>query len=914
MKFYFSLALIFLSNLVFSQQFEVTGKVVDEEGQPLESATVYLEKAVDSSLVTYTISENDGSFRLTGRSSGTTKTNLIVSFAGYKPHRQTVELKAGNIELPAISMDIQDNELAEVMVTATRAPITIKKDTLEFNADSFTTRQDANLEELMKKLPGVEVDNDGNITVNGKPVSRILVNGEEFFGNDPKIATKNLPKEIINKIQVTDTKTKSEEFTGKAGDPDNKTVNITIKEDKNQGYFARATAGGGTDERYELSGIGNYYKDDLRLTVLASSNNINTSGFSYDEVFGMMGRTAGRNVFGGGSGGITKAETAGLNFVNKWERESDIELSADYLFERGDTQTRTVVARENFLPDSLYYTNSEQSSNLLNDSHNASVRFEIEFDSLTRLSIRPGMDADFGHSYRGRTAESLDEDLNLVNSTETSQDEELNNVGFSNNIDFIRRFGSRGSYLQLEFSNDHSRQKNDNFYYSETMFYEDEEARTEIQDQYIDEDENENQYSFEVSKRSVLADQFFLDVSYDFNYENSTNKRYVYESDDAGNNYNQLNELLSSDFEVTSRRHIPNIGLNYEGDIWRVNTEVGLLHTSLENSNYLAETSFDNTYDNLFLEAGIRYEIERSKSLSIRYNTNVDIPSIRQLQPVVDRTSPLNIVVGNPELEPTYRQSINLNYRNFDFSTRSGIFSWMNFDFYKNNVVQVSTVEDGRRTTTYTNVNGAMSANMGAFYNKQYKNENRTFRYNLGFSANYNKSIGFINGVKFTSNQYSVSPRLRLSYEIEELLNIEPNYQPTWNKTAYDISVDRNEEFTNHRAGLEITTYWPENVVFGNDISYNYFGIVSPGFDNTSILWNMSLGYEFLDENAIIKLKFYDLLDQNIDTRRQIGDDYIQDVSSLILTRYAMLSFTYKIKNFGGGSGPDQGRGRGYRR
>ncbi|MDT0675596.1 outer membrane beta-barrel protein [Autumnicola musiva] len=908
MKFYLSLALIFVSGFAFSQQFEVTGKVVDEEGQPLEAATVYLEKAADSSLVTYTISEKDGGFQLTGRTSGATRTNLIISFAGYQPYRQSLELQSGNLELPQINMEIQDNELDEVMITATSPPISVKRDTLEFNADSFTTRQDANLEELMKKLPGVEVDNEGNITVNGKPVSRILVNGEEFFGNDPKIATKNLPKEIISKIQVVNTKTKSEEFTGKAGDPDNKTVNITIKEDKNQGYFARATAGGGTDDRYELSGIGNYYKDDLRLTVLGASNNINTSGFSYDEVFGMMGRTAGRNIFGGGGGGITKAETAALNFVNKWKEEKEIELSADYLFERGDTETRTVVARENILPDSRYFTNSEQSSNVLNDEHNANIGFEIEFDTLTRLSVQPRMNINTGQNNRSRIAESLDENQDLINSTETSDNEEFNNVDFSNDIDFIKRFGSRGSYLQLEFSNDHNRRENDNFYYSESMFYENGEAVTEIQDQYIDEDAKQNSYSFEVSKRSVLADQFFLDISYDFDYENSTNKRYVYEGDDADESFDQLNELLSSDFEVTSRRHTPNVGLNYEGDVWRVNTEVGLLNTSLENSNYLEKTSFDNTYNNLFLEARVRYEIERSKSFSIRYDTDVDIPSIQQLQPVVDRTNPLNIVVGNPELEPTYRQSINIDYRNFDFATRSGVFSWLNFDFTNNNVVSVTTVdEDLVRTTTFTNVDGAMGANMGVFYNKQYKKEARTFRYNVGVSGNYSKNVGFTNAVKFNSERYSVSPRVRLSYEIEELLNIEPNYELTFNKTEYGANPDRNEDFLNHRIGFETTTYWPENVVFGNDISYNYSGNVSPGFDNTSILWNMSLGYEFLDDNAIIKVKVYDLLDQNIDTRRIIGDDYIQDVSSLILTRYAMLSFTYKISNFGGNSGPGRG-------
>ena len=191
-----------------------------------------------------------------------------------------------------IKMELATNELGEVTVVSERAPVTVKSDTLEFNAASFNTRQDANLEEVMKKLPGVEVDAQGNITVNGKPVSRILVNGKEFFGNDPKIATKNLPKEIIDKIQVVDTKTKSEEFTGKAGNPDDKTINVTIKEDKNRGYFARATAGGGTDDRYELSGIANYFKDDLRVSVLASSNNINSAGFSFDEVYDMMGGRA----------------------------------------------------------------------------------------------------------------------------------------------------------------------------------------------------------------------------------------------------------------------------------------------------------------------------------------------------------------------------------------------------------------------------------------------------------------------------------------------------------------------------------------------------------------------------------------------------------------------------------------------
>jgi len=902
----FPFLFIFIQTLT-AQNFEIKGKVLDQEGRPLESATVFVEKITDSSLVTYTVSENDGSFLISGKTEAE-KLNFIISFSGFKPYYRQIKI-VEEIKMGEISMETETNDLSEVIVTANRAPITIKKDTLEFNADSFNTRPDANLEELLKKLPGVEVDTEGNVTVNGRPVSRFLVNGEEFFGDDHRIATKNLPKEIIDKIQVMDTKTKAQEFTGRPGDPDNKTVNVTIKKDKNKGYFARATAGGGTDGRYELSGIGNYFKNDLRVSVLGSSNNINSSGFSYDEVYGMMGRSAARNISGGNGGGITKAETGGINFVNKWD--DDIKLSSDYFFGRNDTERSTTVARENILPDSRYFTNSDDKSNLLNDSHRAHARFEVEFDTLTRLSVRPRFNSNYGTSYRSRFSESLDENRNLINNSTSLSNEQLESENFSNDIDFIKRFGSRGAYLQLEFSNDHSRQRNDNFYYSESMFFKESDVVTEIQDQYIDEDENKNEYSFEVSKRSVLAPQFFLDVSYDFNYSNSTNKRFVYEAENGDGAYNILNSVLSNDFDVTSKRHTPKLGLNYEGDNWRINTDVGLLHTSLENENFLEETSFDNAYNNLFIRARVRYEIERSKSLSLRYYTNADIPSIRQLQPVVDCTNPLHIVVGNPELRPSYRQRINFDYRNFDFATRSGFSSWINMSFTDNNVVSVTIVdEDLVRNTTYANVNGSKSANVGASFNKQIKDEKTEFRYSIRLNTSYNKNVGFINAVKYNAESYSISPNIGFTYAIEGLFEINPNYGLSYNNISYDINPDRDEEVINHRLGLGVTSYWPKNVVFGNDISYNYFGNVSPGFDNTSILWNLSLGYKFLNDDATIKVNVYDLLDQNVDTRRIIGDDYIQDTRSLILKRYAMLSFTYKLGNFGGSPHGEGRRGR----
>ena len=909
MRNYFSLLLLFISAVSFAQEFEITGKITDPENAPLESATVYVERIADSTLVSYTISEKDGKFLLKGNTDAE-KLNLFVSYAGFNPHKQEVTIQKKQ-DIGNISMTVLDNALDEITVTGNRAPIAVKQDTLEFNANSFNTRQDANLEELMKKLPGVEVSSDGSITVNGKPVSRILVNGKEFFGNDPKIATKNLPKEIIDKIQVVDTKTKSEEFTGKAGDSENKTINIELKEDKNKGWFSRLTAGGGTDDRYELSGIANYFKDDMRVSVLASSNNINSSGFSFDEVFDMMGGNARSIRFNsngsfsingngfGNNNGITKSETAGFNFVNDWD--NDMELSTDYFYGRNDTETRTRVERENILPDSRYFTNSLSSSNLVNNSHRANLRYEVEFDTLTKLSISPRFNANVGTSYRNRDEQTLDANMVLQNSTLVDETEDLNSADFSNNINFIKRFGDRGSYLQLDVDHSHSKQDNENIYFSQSTFL-NEPDRNNIQDQFIDQDENTNSFGAGISKRSVLADKLFLDLNYNFSTQKNSNTRNVFDA--VNGEYTNFNEFLSNDFEFSSFKHTPNAGVNYEGEKWRISSDVGLLNTTLKTENFISDVRFDNTYNNLFVDADVRYSPERSKSISFGYSTNADVPSIRQLQPVVDRTNPLNIIVGNPELRPTFNQRFNFNYRNFDFATRSGFFAYSYFNFTNNQVVATSSVTDFVRTTTYTNVDGVVSGNLGASYSKSFKKDARQLRMRLGVNSGYNHNVGFINAVKYNSDQFTVSPSFRLTYSIDEVFEINPSYSVTFNDIQYDINSGRDQNYANHNVSLETTTYWPKNVVFGNDISYNNYGNVAPGFDATSILWNMSLGYQFLKDNATLKVKVYDLLDQNVDTRRLVGDDYIQDVNNLVLKRYAMLSFTYKISSFGGEKAP----------
>lgn len=905
MKLFFITVFTLFTGIVSAQEFTITGTVKDTANVPLEAATVYLETVADSTLVTYVITDRDGTFQLEG-SSSKKKMNLYISYTGYGTIKKQLTLTKSEFDLGEIVMKLATNSLGEIMITANRAPIVLKSDTLQFNASSFNTRPDANLEALLKKLPGVAVDSEGSITVNGVSVSKILLNGEEFFGNDPKIATKNIPKEIIDKIQVMSTKTKAEEFTGKAGDPDDKTINITTKEGMNKGFFTRLSVGGGTDDRYALNGIANYFKDDLRIRVLGSSNSINNPGFSFDEVYGVM------EADGRGGGGITKSDAFGVDIGNEWNET--IELGGNYFYGGTDTESRSTTRRENILPDGRFFTNSSSSSNGKNDSHRASLGFEIEPDTLTRISFRPKLDINNGVSTRNSTSESIDQQGDLVNTSKTSSHSENYSASFGSRLNFIRKFGSNGAYLGFNFSNGNDVSDAQNLFTSERTIFDADTSRetTETQKQLIDEDRKENEYNFGIEQRSVLTKNFFLDLSYQFETTNGENSRKVYDFNATTGDYSDLDQTLSNTFEYSSLKHIPNVGLSYEGEKWRASFNAGLLSTQLKSENSISNTSFDDTFNNLYLNARVRYNFTKSANIDLSYRNDTDIPSLQQLQPVTDRTNPLHIVTGNPELSPAFTQRLSFRLRNYDYSTRSGYYAYLSANFTDDKVVTYTvTGEDLIRETTYTNVDGAYSIRFGGSFMKRFKEDKRTFRYSIGAHNSYDNSVGFSNGEKYVSARYRIGPHIDLDYEIQDLFSISPSYRLSYYISQYDIFKNREENYADHRLGMEITSYWPKNVVFGNNISYNYYGNVSDDFDSSSLLWNASLGYKFLDDDATVSLRVYDLLNQNISTRRTTGDDYIQDTQSLILEQYFMLSFTYKLNKFGG---KDISGGRRYRR
>ena len=462
---------------LYGQDFTVSGKLIDNQSkEPLEAATVFVETVKDSTLVTYTITDKKGDFELKGKTN-TNSLRFYVTFVGYPSYKKIIDFTEGRIiDLDTLSLKAQVESLSDVVIQAKRAPISFKTDTIEFNTASFKTKEGANVEDLLKKLPGFEVDADGAITINGKPVSKILVNGKPFFGNDPTIATRNLTKEIVEKIQVSDTRSKSQAFTGEKGDGEDKTINIRISKDKNKGTFGRAALGGGTNNRFQYAGLANYFNNDLRLSVLGGGNNINVSGFDFGEIEKMFGRgsyyssgISGRNTNYGQ--GITNSRIGGANYADDWGKKT--EIATNYFYTGANSFQDRKTNAQNILPDRTFFSNSENSSVNHSENHNINTNFETTIDSLLFIEVRPEFSYSEGANRGTNLQQTLNEDMQLINESNSENHSDYNNKDFRNNMTMTRRYGKGGGFVRLNMNVDASINSNTSTYNSVTTIYED---------------------------------------------------------------------------------------------------------------------------------------------------------------------------------------------------------------------------------------------------------------------------------------------------------------------------------------------------------------------------------------------------------------------------------------------------------
>lgn len=904
---------LFFSVTMFAQNtVTLKGKIIEDATKlPLESATIYITAVKDSTIIDYTISDKNGNFSLTTRKNAQ-PVFLKISYITFKEHIEKLESLTASKDFGVIAVLPEANDLNEVVVKGQAPPVRIKQDTLEFNASSFKVREDSNVEALLKQLPGVEVSSDGKITVNGKEVNNILVNGKPFFGKDGKVATKNLPSDIIDKVQISDTKTKEEELSGQAASSEEKTINLTIQEDKNKGLFGKFSGGLGTDDRYESSGLINYFKDEQKFSFLGSSNNINSIGFSMDEIFDSMG--GGRNVYSssdgsfnidgqqfGGGNGITKSNMIGLNYSDKFGKK--IDPSASYFYNSAENENDSRSKVENLLPENKFTTESIGKTRNVNNGHNLNVEFEYKIDSLTTLSIRPNLKKSNSRYTATRDQFSRDEFGESLNESSSYSNNNTDRIAFENELYFFRKLRKKGRSISFNFSNTNTDDESENQDISSTILYKP--AGNESINRNLIENNNDkvNKYSTSITYAEPITDSLTLSIGGRYTWDKSVNDKATFNYDGSSNSYSIANDSLSNYISSGTKTVNPFVSLsirkkNYSGRI-NFGTEI----TRFENFSSYLDENVNLNKDYIFpnVNGYFNYRFTKSKSVYLNYRYSVSLPTANQILPVINLSNPLNTITGNPDLDPTKRNGFYLGFNNYDYATRSGFYLYSGGTVYKNQIVSSTVYDDSaKRTTTFENTGTTYDGYLGFSWDKTFKTEGNTFKYSVGISSSYGLSKGLTNNQAYEAEALSLSPNVEFSWEYGELLTVTPSYRYNYSNTNFkNYSIDKLSNFV-HNFKIETTSYWPKHFVFGNDFGYTYNSNIADGFKKDFYLWNMSLGYNFFSDKLLAKIKIYDLLDQNVNATRTITPTAIQDVENTVLKRYAMFSLTYKIEKFGG--------------
>lgn len=898
----FLLFLAFVYSTNAQNNIVIKGTVVDINSQlPLELATVYFTAVKDSTIIEYATTDKNGNFIINTKKYDK-PVFLKVNYTGYQAYFEEQKGLTESKDFGKLYMLENANVLNEVIIKSEAPPITIKKDTLEFNAGSYKVRPDANVETLLKQLPGFDVDNTGKITVNGREVNQVLVNGKAFFDKDGAIAIKNLPADIIKKVQVSDFKTKKEELAKQESTSDYSSINITIDEKKNKGYFGKVLGGYGSDERYESSLMMNFFKNKQKISVLASSNNINSTGFSMDEVFDNMG--GGRNAKGSSQGassggkGITQSTLAGINYSDDWTK--DLEFMSSYNFTNAVTKNESKSNQLSLLPTGNILT--EADSKTRNENTGNKVNFELEYkiNPTMQIVFAPKLNLSESNSDSSSSTFSENENGDALNESTATSHSESSNTSFANSINFNKTFEKKSRNLSVVFNNNNTKNDSNGINISETIFYQDNKPNDE-RNQNAKNTSKSDAYSLDLEYTEPVTDSLRLRFGTDFDWQSSMNDQKTFNFDDASQEYSDLNLSLTNYTTSKQNSITPKVGITWQKSKFTLNVNSRTSIVEFDNhSFYLNQaTDLNKRYMLPYGTAQLRYKFDRSRNLTFKYDYSNALPSATQLMPVADLNNPLNSVIGNPNLNPIEKSTAGIDFKNFDFRTRSGYSLFLKGDYYNNDVVSTSIYDDsGKRNTTYVNISGTYSASIGGNWNQQIKKDAHTLRYGLRLSGNYNFDKGFTNAVLYYAKSVVVTPSVYASYDYGEVLSIAPSYSLSYNETRYEnFSRDATSNVI-HRINLQTTSYWPANLIFGNDFGYTYNSNISDDFKKDFFLWNTSLSYGFLDKKLYAKVKVYDVLNQNQSATRTISPTSIRDEENTVLKRYVMFSLAYKIGNF----------------
>jgi hypothetical protein len=915
MKFIFSL-LSFLLVLAGNAQNMGTlkGKLIDSVGkQVLKDASITLLDASDSTLEVFGLAKQDGSFSLENISLGDML--LQIKFQGYESYTKKLSFTKTNykLDLGTIYLQIAANDLGNV--TVTQSPITIKKDTVEFNASSFKTKPNAVMEDLLKKLPGVQVDKDGNVKAQGEQVQRVLVDGKRFFGDDPKLATKNLPPDMIDKIQVFDALSDQSAFTGFDDGNRIKTINITTKKDKRKGYFGRATVGAGADSKegvYDNSINVSHFNGDMQLTLTGQGNNVNKQNFGVQDFLGSLG--GGGNFGGGGGrggggagslgsgggGGIVNTWAGGLNYKDVWGKKTNI--SGSYFYNDQKTYRDQNSFTQNLIPgaaDSSIFNTQTQNSITQNQNHRINFNIEHQFDSANSLIIRPNVSFQHTDSQSDVITSSTKGSSKPLNNSVATTDRVSDGINASIEATFRHRFKKKGRTYSIAFNPSQNTNDGNTSNYSINNYFNRPVATADTINQRGITNRDANTFSTTLSYTEPIGKNQILEFNYNYNnnVNNSGTKTFAYNK--LNGQYDIVVPGLTNVFENTFNSNRFTLNYRIQNAKYNLSIGSGVQTGDLVSKNVTRDSSILQNFVNFFPTMNFRYDFTKTKNLRIFYNGRTAQPSAAQLQPVIDNSNPLNIRTGNPSLKQQFIHTFRILYNSFDLFSQKLIFATINASFIDNDI-QNSTVflPNGAQVTAPVNLSGTYNVN--GIFNYGFPLKKPKSNVNLTLNLSKSQSQTLVN------NQSNYTRNTIAGFNAGWTTNLKDNFDmnfssnSTFNFARYTLQPEQNGDFFTQSFTVEPTYFTKSGWVISTDFSYVKNAGRADGFNTSIPLWSASIAKQlFKKKEGEIKFYVFDLLNQNVSIARNINGNTIQDVSTRVLTRYFMVSFTYNLRRFG---------------
>ncbi|HPL76596.1 MAG TPA: outer membrane beta-barrel protein [Paludibacteraceae bacterium] len=904
-KIFFFLSLFFFPILIQAQTFSgsalITGKLIDKETKkPVPLANIRVLQQRDSSFVNGQASRNDGSFSIPVHYGSYI---VHISFLGYDDVFKHVQVSASNpiAVLDTIFLRQTDFKLSEVIITEKAPEVRVKGDTLEFNAGSFKVTESAVVEDLLKKMPGVEIDKDGKITVNGREIKKIMVDGKEFFSSDPKVASKNLPAKMVEKVQVLDKKSEMAEMTGFDDSDEETVINLVIKQGMKEGLIGNAFAGYGSKDRYEGNAMVNYMRNQNQFTFIGGLNNTNNAGFTdlASSMFGNMGGRGMRGMFGN-QDGVTTSGMGGFNFNTQLSQT--FKLGGNVRYGSTNSDVLSKIRTQNMLSSGNTFENENDTTNSFSQNFNMDLRMEWTPDTVTRIIFRPSVGVYENSRDEISNFNTTNDENDSINKGDSKYSSDGNGYNVGGRLEVSRQLGKKGRVLSLQLRGQLNDADNDGYNLSNTYYFGT--KPDDIIDQKFTNTSNSKNWQSFLSYVEPIGHNNFIQLAYNYQQKFSESNKDTRTKDDLGN-YSVMDttysKRLENDFVNQS------IEMNFKANRGKYDYMFGFSMQPFNSSSktYKGDSLYNNTSNqgiNYAPSAQFNYRWSRQNNLRIRYSGITSQPSVTQLSPVRDVSNPLNVTYGNPDLKPSFSHQLNIRYMNFMPQQKSSINFFGNASYTLNDIVSSTSTDvfTGQKETTYKNVNGNWNANGRLTLNLPIKKTN--FSVFSMSSGSYTHSKGYSNNEINLSQRTGLGQTLGIDFR-SGVVDFGTRGNINYNNIQNSLTGQQDQEYFNYNVSANTTIYLPYDLSIDSDLSYNTNSGYSTGFEQEALIWNASLQKQlFKHKNGSLRFKIYDILQQKSNISRRATANYITDTTTNTLTSYFMFHFVYRFNIFKNGA------------